>query len=75
MQVDEARAGQSRGEVVAARADAFQEAAPALTLLGSELFGGICPVDSALGWSVMTASFVLSLSDISRPPAARPVTP
>ena len=57
MQVDEARAGESRGEIVAARADALEEAAPALTRLGSELFSGICPV--SVRWSVMSGILVV----------------
>jgi hypothetical protein len=44
MQVDETRAGQSRGEVIAASTDSFQEATPPLTVLGSKLFDGICPM-------------------------------
>ena len=44
MQVDEARAGQARREIVAARADPFEKAAPALARLCAELFGGICLV-------------------------------
>lgn len=69
MQVDETRACQTRGEVVAVRANSFQETAPALALVGGELLDTICPVMGVglLAVDIHGGILCLGLGYISRP--------
>jgi hypothetical protein len=51
VQIDETRARESRSEVIAARTDAFEKAAPAFSGLIRESFGDICLVAIVHGLS------------------------
>ena len=73
MQIDEARARQARGEVVAARADAFEEAAPALALLTSRTARLAYVRRELSGFWFMAAFLAFDLSHISRPAAGHAV--
>ena len=67
MQIDEARPCEARAEVVAARADALEEAAPAFARHGGEIQGWICPVSSSHSGGVLVR---VVLAHISRSTAA-----